>query len=57
MFQEAATSTQEGSSDSQSSNEEKIMIALHKEPDHTDIVIADPIETMDTQSTNQVANE
>ncbi|KAG5310894.1 SP4 factor, partial [Acromyrmex insinuator] len=30
-FQEAATSTQEGSSDSQSSTEQKIMIALHKE--------------------------
>lgn len=30
------------------------MIALHKEPEHHgDIVIAEPIDTLDTQSTNE----
>ncbi|XP_019698712.1 transcription factor Sp4-like isoform X2 [Harpegnathos saltator] len=54
---EAATSTQEGSSDSQSSTEQKIIIALHKETEQSDIVIPDQIENLKNESTNHVANE
>ncbi|KAG5327508.1 SP4 factor, partial [Pseudoatta argentina] len=55
-FQEAATSTQEGSSDSQSSTEQKIMIALHKE-EQSDIIIAEPIESVKNDSSNHVTND
>ncbi|XP_033337412.1 uncharacterized protein LOC117226811 isoform X1 [Megalopta genalis] len=53
---EAATSTQEGSSDSQSSTEEKIIIALHKE-EQSDIVISEPMDDIKAQPTNHVTNE
>ncbi|EGI68786.1 Transcription factor Sp4 [Acromyrmex echinatior] len=53
---EAATSTQEGSSDSQSSTEQKIMIALHKE-EQSDIIIAEPIESVKNDSSNHVTND
>ncbi|KYQ52495.1 Transcription factor Sp4 [Trachymyrmex zeteki] len=53
---EAATSTQEGSSDSQSSTEQKIMIALHKE-EQSDIIIAEPIESIKNDSSNHVTND
>lgn len=54
MLQEAATSTQEGSSDSQSSTEEKIIIALHKETEQTDMVISEPIDDIKPQTGNHV---
>lgn len=54
---EAATSTQEGSSDSQSSTEEKIIIALHKDTEQSDIVITEQIDEIKTQPTNHVTNE
>ncbi|XP_024873558.1 transcription factor Sp4-like [Temnothorax curvispinosus] len=54
---EAATSTQEGSSDSQSSTEQKIIIALRKETDQSDIVITEPIDSMKSESSNHVTNE
>ncbi|XP_014485526.1 PREDICTED: transcription factor Sp4-like isoform X2 [Dinoponera quadriceps] len=49
---EAATSTQEGSSDSQSSTEQKIIIALHKETEQSDIVIPDQMDNMKNEATN-----
>nr|XP_031829949.1 transcription factor Sp4-like isoform X3 [Nomia melanderi] len=54
---EAATSTQEGSSDSQSSTEEKIIIAVHKETDQSDMVISEQMDDIKTQPTNHVTNE
>ncbi|XP_025989404.1 transcription factor Sp4 isoform X4 [Solenopsis invicta] len=54
---EAATSTQEGSSDSQSSTEQKIIIALHKETEQSEIVISEPIDSMKSESSNRIANE
>lgn len=54
---EAATSTQEGSSDSQSSTEQKIIIAVHKETEQSEIVISEQIESMKTESTNHITNE
>jgi hypothetical protein len=57
LIQEAATSTQEGSSDSQSSNEDKIIIAFHKETEQTELVLGDPLEVIENQTTNHVSNE
>ncbi|XP_032668031.1 transcription factor Sp4-like isoform X2 [Odontomachus brunneus] len=54
---EAATSTQEGSSDSQSSTEQKIIIALQKETEQSDLAIQEQIENMKNESTNHVTNE
>ncbi|KAL6417831.1 hypothetical protein ACFW04_012498 [Cataglyphis niger] len=54
---EAATSTQEGSSDSQSSTEQKIIIAVHKETEPSEIVISEQMESMKTESTNHITNE
>ncbi|XP_012527203.1 transcription factor Sp4 [Monomorium pharaonis] len=54
---EAATSTQEGSSDSQSSTEQKIIIALHKDTEQSEIVISEPIDSMKSDSSNHIANE
>ncbi|XP_070155879.1 transcription factor Sp3, partial [Polyergus mexicanus] len=54
---EAATSTQEGSSDSQSSTEQKIIIAVHKETEQSEIVISEQMESMKTESTNHITNE
>ncbi|KOX78960.1 Transcription factor Sp3 [Melipona quadrifasciata] len=54
---EAATSTQEGSSDSQSSAEEKIIIALHKDTEQSDIVISEQMDEIKPEPTNHVAKE
>ncbi|CAK9817826.1 Transcription factor Sp3 [Anthophora plagiata] len=54
---EAATSTQEGSSDSQSSTDEKIIIALRKDTEQSDIVISEQLDDIKTQPTNHVTNE
>ncbi|XP_003401699.2 transcription factor Sp4 [Bombus terrestris] len=54
---EAATSTQEGSSDSQSSTEEKIIIALHKDPEQSDIVITEQMDEIKPEPTNHVTKE
>ena len=53
---EAATSTQEGSSDSQSSSDEKIIITLHKE-EQSDVVITEHMEEIKPQPANHVTNE
>lgn len=55
MLQEAATSTQEGSTDSSSSD--KIMIALHKEAESTEIVITDELEPIEGPTATHVTNE
>ena len=57
LLQEAATSTQEGSSDSQSSAEEKIIIALHKDTEQSDIVISEQMDEIKPEPTNHVAKE
>ncbi|XP_053597370.1 transcription factor Sp4 isoform X3 [Microplitis demolitor] len=54
---EAATSTQEGSSDSQSSSEDKIIIALHKETDQADIILPGTIEGLQSETPTHVTNE
>ena len=54
---EAATSTQEGSSDSQSSTEEKIIIALHKDTEQSDIVITEQMDEIKPEPTNHVTKE
>ncbi|KAK0163800.1 hypothetical protein PV328_002494 [Microctonus aethiopoides] len=53
---EAATSTQEGSSDSQSSSDDKIIIALHKETEQGDI-LPGTIEAMESDTPTHVTNE
>ncbi|KAI4483081.1 hypothetical protein M0804_008136 [Polistes exclamans] len=55
---EAATSTQEGSSESQSSAEEKIIIGLHKtEPEQGAIILSEPIDEIKTDTIKHITNE
>ncbi|KAI4484853.1 hypothetical protein M0802_013023 [Mischocyttarus mexicanus] len=55
---EAATSTQEGSSESQSSAEEKIIIGIHKtEPEETAIILSEPIDEIKSDIIKHITNE
>ena len=54
FIQETVTSTQEGSSDSQSSTEDKIIIAFHKDSDSTELVLSDQLEVIENQTMNHI---